>query len=462
MRINIKHIVLTILAALPLYGHAQPGSVEIGVKDAVMQKSGGHLMVEFTAQTGHFAKDHKMTLVPVVHDNAGNTLAMESLTLAGRRKGISDRRAGFVSGDRRVVKGKESSEFRYIAAVPWQPWMDEISLTVYRFGEGCDGQYEEPAIVAAADRLIHYQAAPVFSREKLENPPAVEVRAFAAENPFLRPAATYGGRFDALANEAGSGSATVYFHVGKYDIAPYYRSNSRSLNAIADAFRIIQRDPSASLDKIFIAGFASPEGSLEMNTMLGQRRAEAVRDYLRRELGISVGVFEIYNGRENWDGLRRMVEQSDMPEREKVLYIIDSHTTGEEIRKQKLKYFAGGVPYSYMERHFFPELRSAGYVQIYYELTPQTVDTDGRDLAAAIDALNEASELMNQKEWALALASLQSVKEDSRAWNPMGVCCMMMEDYAAAERWLHMALGADDPYAAENLEQLGMMRRINK
>ena len=75
---------------------------------------------------------------------------------------------------------------------------------------------------------------------------------------------------------------------------------------------------------------------------------------------------ETVNLGENWDDLRDLIEQSGMPYRQEVLDIIDNYTVAED-RKEKLKNLHVGIPYRYINEQFFPQLRCAHYIQIFYD-----------------------------------------------------------------------------------------------
>lgn len=84
----------------------------------------------------------------------------------------------------------------------------------------------------------------------------------------------------------------------------------------------------------------------------------------------------------DWDGLERLVEQSDMPHRDTVLHIL-RHTPEwvltngvvTDSRKRQLSMLAGGSPWRYMERHFFPSLRCS-HLRVYTD-GPLQAATDG-------------------------------------------------------------------------------------
>ena len=56
-----------------------------------------------------------------------------------------------------------------------------------------------------------------------------------------------------------------------------------------------------------------------------------------------------------------------MSDKEDILRIIDDVPIlkGREVRLMKLNQ---GIPYRYMKEHFFPKLRRAGYIKVYYRM----------------------------------------------------------------------------------------------
>ena len=252
--------------------------------------------------------------------------------------------------------------------------------------------------------------------------------------------------------------------------------NKELLGAVGKAFQLIHEDPNASLKRIMIAGYASPEGTLAGNTALAQRRAESFRDYLLKNLDMprDESLFELYNGREDWDGLRKMVAESDMEYRQEVLDIIDAYTIEQEERKTKLKQLADGKPYAYMLKNFYPALRNAGYLQVYYDIdrtaSVATAVTDEHGRTTWIDPdspenigvtrINRAMRHMVEGDYETALKELEGQQENPAAFNYIGVCYMMKGDYDTAEKFLRKAEAAGDPYASVNLEHIGQAKRI--
>ena len=74
----------------------------------------------------------------------------------------------------------------------------------------------------------------------------------------------------------------------------------------------------------------------------------------------------------DWKGLRAMVEGSSMPGRGRVLRVLDTCPVWNPLtrvsRLDVLRGLDGGESYRYMARYFFPGLRNAAYIKVFYEL----------------------------------------------------------------------------------------------
>jgi Flp pilus assembly protein TadD len=190
-------------------------------------------------------------------------------------------------------------------------------------------------------------------------------------------------------------------------------------------------------------GFASPEGTLKFNTKLGEGRANTLREYILSQLPqLTEEQFNLINGIENWDGLRKMVAESDLNEKDAVLEIID--TKSGEARKNALKRLNNGTTYRYLLKNFYPQLRKACYIAVYYD---ELADVGAEDI-------NKANELIRNNKPAEALEILKKHEADSRAWNSIGASMLMLERAEEAIYWLEKAIEAGSQEAKENIKYL--------
>ena len=240
----------------------------------------------------------------------------------------------------------------------------------------------------------------------------------------------------------------IHYEVASTSIDVDAFDNAATLEEIMAALNTVLDNPDRRLNRIELSGYASPEGRLQLNIELSQGRAEALRDYLMQQLPeLKRENFELINGAINWEGLRRKVEASDMQYRDEVLDIIDN-VPAEKGRNHQLMGLRAGNPYRYMMKHFFPELRNACYISVYYDVLEDT----------AADTINRAMALIREGRYAEAREMLREVESDPRAFNAIGVSLMMQQQEEEAREWFSRALAEGDPAEAElvreNLRQI--------
>ena len=170
-------------------------------------------------------------------------------------------------------------------------------------------------------------------------------------------------------------SVKIYFRQSKIDLVPSLHGNSQSLDRIADSLSVNNQDSIYRLRKILVVGGASPEGSIRFNKWLSEKRAAVLFDYLSRygELPDSLKT-NVFLGRD-WQGLIGMVQDdNNVPYKDETLALLEeiaradgTVSGGDQLKR--IKKLRGGVPYLYMYRNMFPELRASS-LHLWYEKTP--------------------------------------------------------------------------------------------
>lgn len=449
----------------------------VRIENAKVRKKAGAVEVSFDIDPGQLRPNYQLTLTPSIY-NESHRQTLEPVSFTGpKRKLYNARNKTSEPVNNHTVKRKKTGTVHYKTSVPYQEWMHSVSLSVDKVLAGCCAEERLAPTSLLQNRLLQFEITPHFGTEKLEYQ-LTELEKYSLENPFLHPVEDYPKRHDILMTDREKGTAAVNFKVGSHVIDPNIPGNQGLLEAIRKAFALILNDPNASLKQIVIAGYASPEGTLAFNTQLAQRRVDAVKEYLLRNLDMprDESLFELHNGREDWGGLREKVAASNMEYRQEVLAIIDAYSMEQEERKTELKKLGGGKPYTYMLQNFYPTLRNAGYLQVYYDIdrtatvAEAVTDKDGRttwidpDSPAnlGITRINRATDLTIRGDYSVALRELEGQKENPMAFNLIGVCHMMLGDHDAAETYLKKAQANGDRYAPLNLEQIGRARSVEK
>lgn len=224
-------------------------------------------------------------------------------------------------------------QYRYI--LPYEAWMSDARLDIYYDVCGCG---EETSFVES-----------IVEKVTLEQPDPYVVTPHLA---YIQPKA------EAVKRREIQMECFLDFEVNKVNIRTEYMNNPRELAKIRGMIDDLKNDPSISVNRLDIIGYASPEGSLVGNKRLSEGRAKALRDYLAGRYEFPRNIYHIEFGGENWTGLVESLQNYEMDSRDDVLAIL-RNTVDSEQRKQRLKNLHGGAPYRQMLKDIYPSLRVA-------------------------------------------------------------------------------------------------------
>lgn len=157
----------------------------------------------------------------------------------------------------------------------------------------------------------------------------------------------------------------VSYKVGKSALDMDLKNNKESADKIIKAINEIKATKGAKITSISISGFASPEGSLELNNRLSQERAISFMEAIIPATELEKWTFKVEAGGENWGQLKSLVEASDLKTKESIVKVLDT-VEDPTARQAKLQSMAA---YNYMFKNFYPKLRNAGSVKINYTVT---------------------------------------------------------------------------------------------
>lgn len=170
-------------------------------------------------------------------------------------------------------------------------------------------------------------------------------------------------------------SVKVHFRVSDTHIDPEFGGNGETLDSI---FHKLETDsllygPTHRLTAVKVTGAASPEGSVQFNKLLSEKRAEAIFNEFRKRglLSDSLASFT-FIGRD-WHGLRNEVSADpNVPFQADVLSLLDRiESTDAPVHPLKdLKELHNGQPYRYLLAHLFPDLRASRLTVEYERLFP--------------------------------------------------------------------------------------------
>ncbi len=181
----------------------------------------------------------------------------------------------------------------------------------------------------------------------------------------------------AVADTLSRDTVKVYFRQGSTQLDFSRRGNAGARERIDEVMNRAAADSAAVLRGITVCGAASPEGSVALNRRLSERRAHRLFDYFSTSFSVPDTLLTFRFLGRDWAGLRELVEgDAGVPYREEVLRLLDDILAEQEGAKRsagdpllRLKRLKNGVPYRYMYRELFPELR-ASTLEVSYERVP--------------------------------------------------------------------------------------------
>jgi hypothetical protein len=154
---------------------------------------------------------------------------------------------------------------------------------------------------------------------------------------------------------------------GSSQVITSYKANAAELAELDKILRVTFSDTLVSIKSLSITGYGSIDGTYIRNEELSKGRAEGFAHYLAlRYPQLSSYPITYSHVAEDWDGLRKMVSESSLAEKDRVLSLIDQVGIFDG-REKLLMELNKGNTFRKMERDYFPLLRRV-QLRIEYDL----------------------------------------------------------------------------------------------
>ncbi len=400
--------------------------------------------------------------------NGADSLELSPIGLYGRRRYYYYERnfpSTMIAGPReRVFRRSEAPDtVAYRAVIPYEEWMNGAALTVSTCEYGCCHTLVDQQV----DTLGRFR----------------EFR-FIPEWLFTRP------KEEGAKTRALSGRAFIDFPVDQTAIYPDYRRNTTELGKIQATIDSVRGDSDITITRVWLKGFASPESPYAHNTELSLGRVRALKEHIQRLYHFAPGIIETDNEPEDWEGLRRAVEASNLDHKAEILAEIDSDLAPDPKEWRIKKNYPDD--YKFMLAQFYPALRHTDYRIDYNIRQFNDIEEIRRVFATApsklslnelfalansyepgseefnevfatavrmypedpVANLNAATAAMEKGDYQLAARYLERAGDGPRALYGRGVLLALKGDYEAARPMLSQAADAGIPQAADALSQL--------
>jgi outer membrane protein OmpA-like peptidoglycan-associated protein len=337
----------------------------VRITDIRLNWQGDSLQINFNLGVNPKAvkRGHALLLTPVIAD-ADNTVELKPL----------------------LLQREEIEPFMpYRQTIAYQPWMQGSDIRMNALSFDCCEVVDFPVGTVARRILTNpstSRPAPAVQAPTVQAPPATtpqrpvtvsprrDVPAYAVpvENDRIPQTET---EIRTAAIGMNNTSLNIQFRQNETTLDENFRDNRAALNELVNVVTRLENAADSRISYILIDGHVSPEGGAAVNLPIGQQRALAVKRYLERRIGLPPSRIVAHNGYIDWEYLKQMVLDSDMYEKYQVIDIIDNVPEWDARRKigrlGQIMLLHGGTTYRYMLREFFPKMRNATYIKVFYQ-----------------------------------------------------------------------------------------------
>jgi tetratricopeptide (TPR) repeat protein len=218
------------------------------------------------------------------------------------------------------------------------------------------------------------------------------------------------------------------------------------------------KDPNKKIKSIEVSSYASPDGALDLNTKLAQKRQEASSKFLTQELKKDEveATFNTKFTAEDWEGFQALMAKSNIQDKELILRVLAMYTDP-EVREREIKNLSSA--FTAVAAQILPELRRSKFTTSIDligksdEEIAKLADTDPSKLnpAELLYAATLTKDL--NKQLAIYNSAMKQFPKDWRGFNNAGMVLVKQGKAADAKPLFEQAekMNNNEPIIKNNL-----------
>lgn len=311
----------------------------------------GQLMLEFAVES----TDRRLVLPTVIY--------------SGNRRYRYERRRELLSSQFHMepyhiyknIKENKSYELNYVLSIPYYTWMEHASITCREYTHDCSGNNLTNNEILVAD----LNPTPAHAEPEIWEPNSA---LFSKLVSFLVP------EVEEVKARASLLELNIGYPVNVTEVRPPFGNNTQELKRTDSLIHTITNNQLLTVNGVNIRGYASPEGRYAVNDKLAKGRSEGFRQYLTRKYSGNSHIRNAHTSwiAEDWEGLARLVEESELPYKDEVLAVVLDNSIAPDTKEQILqKIGQWSYVYKVILNDMFPKLRR---IELKVDYTVQKID----------------------------------------------------------------------------------------
>lgn len=272
-------------------------------------------------------------------------------------------------------------------------------------------------------------------------------------------------KFQRIINEKYS--ADIRFLINQANL----RQSELKSQAVADFNKNLNAanaDSSRVIEEINISSYASPEGSLDLNTRLAENREKNTSAYLQNQLKkdkiTEFGELTAQFTPEDWEGFQKLVGQSNIQDKDLILSVLSMYKDPEQ-REKEIRNFAS--VFEVLADEILPQLRYSRITASVNVIGKSDEEiarlAENNPSALTVDELLYAATLTNDNNRKKAIYQdvTRLYSNDYRGYNNLGMTQYINKDYEAALASFNQAAKRAPESSEVNMNR-GLVSLLNK
>lgn len=151
--------------------------------------------------------------------------------------------------------------------------------------------------------------------------------------------------------------ADIHYQINKSEVRKEEVA-AKDVRDLEDYTKKANADEKVDLKRVEVAAYASPDGTIDLNTELAAQRKESSTAFLAQKLkeaGVDIELKTKYTP-EDWDGFKTLMEKSNIPDKDLILRVLSMYNDP-EVREREIKNLSEA--FTGVADEILPQLRRA-------------------------------------------------------------------------------------------------------